>query len=216
MTAASRSFTANELGADRFVHLVGVALGVLGAVVLVWTAAESVRQAVLVSAVTYSICLVAMLSFSAAYNLGRNGPYHVILRRLDHAAIFAMIAGTYTPFTLLGLSGGWRLSLTIAVWSFAAFGIALKLFGPIHESTRISAIFYLALGWMGLIAVGPLLQQLGALPLVLIGIGGCIYSVGVIFHALEKMRYQNAIWHGFVLVAAIVQFAAVFAVVRSS
>jgi hemolysin III len=127
-----------------------------------------------------------------------------------------MIAGTYTPFTILGLEGGWRIGMTIAVWSLAAIGIAVKLFGATTRSTKVSAALYLVFGWMGIIAIEPLLRSVDPIALILIAIGGGLYSFGVVFHATERMPYQNAIWHAFVLAAAIVHFAAVAEIVTAA
>jgi hemolysin III len=133
------------------------------------------------------------------------------LQRFDHAAIFAMIAGTYTPFTRL-LEPGWAVGLTASVWSVAAAGIAGKLWRPRGGraiARALSVLLYLALGWIGLIALRPLTESLAWPTLLLIGIGGAIYSTGVIFHLWRRLPYQNAIWHGFVLAAAGVHYAAV-------
>jgi hemolysin III len=208
-TGAIRDFSPGELLADRTVHIVGLVVGIAGTVTLTLVAAIEFKWAALITVVAYSAGLVAMLSFSAAYNLGRRSRHRHILRRLDHAAIFAMIAGTYTPFTVLGLEGGWRIGMTIAVWAMAAVGIAVKLFAPAHRSTRISTALYLVFGWMGIVAIEPLLRGLSPAVLILLAVGGGLYSVGVVFHALQRMPYQNAIWHGFVLAAAMVHFAAV-------
>jgi hemolysin III len=215
-TGAIRDFSPGELLADRTVHIVGLVAGVTGAVALTLVAAIEMKWAALVTVVAYSAGLVAMLSFSAAYNLGHGSDHRHILRRLDHAAIFAMIAGTYTPFTILGLDGGWRIGMTVAVWALAGVGIAVKLFAPAQRSTRISTALYLALGWMGIIAIEPLLHSVSPTVLILIAVGGGIYSLGVVFHLLQRMPYQNAIWHGFVLAAAVVHFAAVSGMVAAA
>jgi hemolysin III len=215
-TGAIRDFSPGELLADRTVHIVGLVAGVTGAVTLTLVAAIEMKWVALVTVLAYSAGLVAMLSFSAAYNLGRRSRHRHILRRLDHAAIFAMIAGTYTPFTILGLEGGWRIGMTIAVWTLAGVGIAVKLFAPAQRSTRISTALYLALGWMGIVAIEPLLHGVNPGVLILIAVGGGLYSVGVVFHALQRMPYQNAIWHGFVLAAATVHFAAVSGMVAAA
>ena len=127
-----------------------------------------------------------------------------------------MMDGTYTPFTILGLDGGWRIGMTVAVWALAGVGIAVKLFAPAQRSTRISTALYLALGWMGIIAIEPLLHSVSPTVLILIAVGGGIYSLGVVFHLLQRCPYQNAIWHAFVLAAAVVHFAAVSGMVAAA
>lgn len=209
----ARDYSRGELAADRTIHLVGVAAGVAGVVVLISLVAVRSHWAELGPVVAYSTGLVAMLSFSAAYNLNYLGPHSMLLRRLDHASIFLMIAGTYTPFTVNGLTGAWSIAMTTLVWTLAGIGVALKLFAPLHRSTFYSAILYLAFGWVGLIAIQPFLNGLSVPVLILLGVGGLLYSIGVVFHALQRLPYQNAIWHGFVLAGAAAHFAAVVGIV---
>jgi hemolysin III len=174
----------------------------------------------------YAAGMVAMLGCSAAYNMLHRHRARAWLQRFDHAAIFAMIAGTYTPFTRL-LEPGWAVGLTASVWGVAAAGIAGKLWRPGGRGALgrgalgrgllgrgglgrvLSVALYLALGWIGLIAIEPLMTSLAWQTLLLIGIGGAIYSAGVIFHLWHRLPYQNAIWHGFVLAAVCVHYAAV-------
>lgn len=213
---AIRDFSPGELLADRTVHVVGLVAGATGALVLTLVAAIAMKWTALVTVVAYSVGLVAMLSFSAAYNLCHRSRHRHLLRRFDHAAIFVMIAGTYTPFTILGLDGDWRVGMTIAVWAMAATGVAVKLFAPVRRSTRVSTVLYLAFGWMGIVAIEPLLLGLSPTVLILLAVGGGLYSIGVVFHALQRLPYQNAIWHGFVLAAAMVHFAAVSGMVAAA
>ena len=203
----SRELFSRELVADGVVHALGLALGIAGAVVLVALAVFDGPPVPLAPLFVYAAGLVAMLGCSAAYNLLRSSRRHDLLRRLDHAAIFAMIAGTYTPFTTL-LDGAWSAPLTAAIWSVAAIGIAVKLCQP-RRIERISIILYLGLGWIGLVAVGPFLASLGPATLALLAAGGVLYTVGVLFHVWKSLPYQNAIWHGFVLAGAVVHYVAV-------
>jgi hemolysin III len=208
---------ARERVADRFVHLLGVGLGLPAAIAVVTLATVSGGAAAnqgtpqLVAVALYAAGLVAMLGCSAAYHLKHASPRREWLRRFDHAAIFAMIAGTYTPFTLR-LARGWAEGLTAGIWTVAALGIAAKLWKP-RGIAPISTVLYLALGWIGVVAAGPFTRALATSTLVLLAVGGMIYSVGVVFHLWRRLRYQNAIWHGFVLTAACVHYAAVLTVV---
>jgi len=202
-----------ERTADGWVHVIGLAAGGLGAALLIaFTAARGHPLAVLPVA-AYAVGLLAMLGFSAAYNMGRASRYGDVLRRLDHAAIFVMIAGTYTPFTTLALKGGWAVGMTVLVWSIATLGVALKLTLPQRRFEGLSVALYLAFGWIVLVAAGPLLRVLDGPILILLGLGGLVYSLGVVFHVWQRLPYQNAIWHAFVLVAAAIHYAAVWAVV---
>jgi hemolysin III len=214
--ANPRAQSRGELVADAVVHALGLASGVIGAIALVSLIAGNGNGLELAAILIYAAGLIAMLGCSAAYHVARAHPRRDLLQRFDHAAIFAMIAGTYTPFTILGLEGGWRIGMTVAVWALAGVGIAVKLFAPARRSTRISTALYLALGWMGVVAIEPLLHGVSPAVLILIAIGGGLYSVGVVFHALQRMPYQNAIWHAFVLAAAMVHFAAVSGMVAAA
>ena len=119
-----------------------------------------------------------------------------------------MIAGTYTPFTLLALQGAWSWSFTCLVWSVALLGILLRLLhGRLFD--RLSLGLYLVLGWIALAAIAPLVDALNTPTLILLAIGGALYTIGVIFHLWERLPFQNVIWHTFVVAAAAVHFAAV-------
>jgi len=207
-----REFAARELAADRAIHLLGIALGVTGAIAIVVIAAAMRRLGDLPPILIYAAGLLAMLGCSAAYNMFRTSRWRDWLRRFDHAAIFAMIAGTYTPFTLLGLKGTWSIALTAVIWAVAAIGIAIKLLKP-HRIETVSLGLYLALGWIGVVAAGPFMAAFDPVILSLLAAGGILYSSGVVFHLWHRLPYQNAIWHGFVLAAASVHYAAVVGVV---
>ena len=212
MAGGLREFAARELAADRVIHLLGIALGITGAIAIVVVAAVMRRLDELPPILIYAAGLLAMLGCSAAYNMFRTSRWRDWLRRFDHAAIFAMIAGTYTPFTLLGLKGAWSISLTAVIWAVAAIGIAIKLLKPQRIET-VSIGLYLALGWIGVVAAGPFMAAFDPVTLSLLAAGGFLYSSGVVFHLWHRLPYQNAIWHGFVLAAAAVHYAAVVGVV---
>lgn len=199
-----------ERAADAAVHVLGLGLGVPAAVTVVVLAAVLGSAADVATAAIYAAGMVAMLGCSAAYNMLHRHRWRDWLQRFDHAAIYAMIAGTYTPFTRL-LEPGWAVGLTASVWGVAGAGIAGKLWPRGRGSLvhPLSVALYLALGWIGLIAIEPFVTSLAWQTLLLIGIGGVIYSTGVVFHLWHRLAYQNAIWHGFVLAAACVHYAAV-------
>jgi hemolysin III len=211
----SRESLSRELLADGVVHALGLALGVAGAATLVSLAVFEGDPVLRAPLFVYAAGLVAMLGCSAAYNVFPLSPRREWLRRCDHAAIFAMIAGTYTPFTTLRLDGAWSSGLTAVIWSVAAVGMAVKLWKPRHIEA-ISIVLYLALGWIGLVAFAPFLASLDTSTLVLLATGGILYSVGVVFHLWRRLPYQNAIWHGFVLVAASIHYLAVLTVIPTS
>jgi hemolysin III len=199
--AAHKEYRRAELLADNVIHLAGVVLGLAGAIWLATLAAPGKR---LVLAI-YSAGLVTMLSASAAYNMWPHQPLKGWLRRVDHSAIYIMIAATYTPF-IAQIADDWlRLSFFAVIWAVAIGGVALKLTMP-GRFDPLSIVLYLVLGWSGLAAYDALGQALDHRTWVLLGIGGAIYSVGVVFHLAEALPFHNAIWHGFVLVAAICHY----------
>jgi hemolysin III len=152
--------------------------------------------------------MLATFGFSAAYNMVGDRIWTQTLRRLDHAAIYLMIAGTYTPFTLIGLHGHGGKWLLALVWLVAVGGIVLKLFWP-HRLRALSLVLYLTLGWIGVVAAGSIVAALPPAAVILLAVGGVLYTTGVIFHVWTSLSFQNAIWHAFVLAAAGCHYAAV-------
>jgi hemolysin III len=210
MTAAtgSRQHRAGEVAADRIIHIMGTLVGVVGSAILVGIAALSAARPVFYASVVYSFCLLLMLSCSAAYNLATDASRRGFLRQLDHAVIFLMIAGTYTPFTTCRLHGVWAIGMTATVWTGAVTGAVMKLISP-RRVERVSIVAYLALGWTILVGMRPMLGSVDARTAVLIGVGGVLYSAGVGFHLWRALPFQKAIWHSFVLVAASCHYAAI-------
>jgi hemolysin III len=195
-----------EALADGVVHRVGLAAGVAGAVVLLGAHSGGALETVALA--TYAFGLLTMLFCSAAYNRAPPSRLKWWLRRFDHAAIFLMIAATYTPFLARFQDKGWAGVLGVAIWAGAVGGITLKLGWP-GRFDRLSIGLYLLLGWAIVAAVEPLAASVPATTLVLLVAGGVLYTVGVIFHVWERLRYQTAIWHGFVVAAAGCHYAAV-------
>jgi hemolysin III len=193
--------------ADLIVHVVGLTLALVGGIVLLVLAvnAHSISKTVGVS--IYAAGLLAMLGFSTAYNFAKPA-YQPLLRRLDHAGIFLMIAGSYTPFTTSNLTGGWAWGMTAAVWSVAAFGALGKLCLP-SVGRRFWVAVYLVLGWLVLIALKPMLATTAGVAMALLALGGVLYSTGVIFYLNKRLRFSRAIWHGHVVAAAGAHWAAI-------
>jgi hemolysin III len=186
----------------------GTLAGMIGSASMVGIAADVADRSTFLASLVYSVCLLTMLGCSAAYNLAANAPRRRLLRRFDHAAIFLMIAGTYTPFTTCRLDGVWAIGMTTAVWIGAVAGAAMKLIYP-NRIERVSIVAYLALGWIILAGIRPLLSSLDARTALLIGVGGVLYSIGTGFHLWRALPFHKAIWHSFVLVAAGCHYAAI-------
>jgi len=196
----------SEVIADAVVHTLGNALAIVGAAVLIVIAAHGTALEFTAAAI-YLAGLMAMFGFSAAYNLWPVSPTKWWLRRLDHSAIYLLIASTYTAF-VLPLGGLMPAVVLTVLWATAFVGILLKLLWP-GRFDRASVVLCLVMGWSGLFVLGPVAAALAPVTLVLIVAGGVLYSVGVVFHVWRALRFQNAIWHGFVLVAALCHYAAV-------
>lgn len=149
-----------------------------------------------------------MLGLSATYNLWPVSPRKWLLRRFDHSAIYILIAATYTPFVSQVRDKDFAIVFLIGVWSVAIAGAILKLSFP-GRLDRLSIGLYLAMGWSGILVFEKAAAALPSSTLILIAAGGVLYTLGVLFHSWERLRFQNAIWHGFVLVAAGCHFTAV-------
>ena len=201
-------YSADELRADAVVHVVGVTASLAAATALVAIAASHGQALPIISLVVYGVGLVAVFALSAGYNLARRPGWKEALRRFDHAAIFVMIAGTYTPFAMVAIGGAWGLALLSVVWSVAVAGIALKLLLP-RRLERTAIALYLAQGWTILAAVGPLIEAVSTPVMILLAVGGGLYTLGVVFHLSRRLPYHNAIWHGLVLTAAGCHYVAV-------
>lgn len=204
----TREPSRSEFLADCIIHILGIAAGSIGGATLVALIAMRGDWLEVGALLIYACGMIAMFCCSAAYNLARSSRWRALLRRCDHAAIFVMIAGTYTPFTLLRLDGFWSWGLTGAVWSIAIVGMLVKLCRRC-DLRYASVAPYLLLGWIGVIAIDPLFRALSWDTLGLIVLGGVLYTIGVLFHMCERLPFQNAIWHGFVLAAAAAHYAAV-------
>jgi hemolysin III len=206
-------YTLRERIADGCIHAAGVAASLVALFVLLFIGVRSDTVLWVVSLTIYGLGLVATFGFSAGYNLVIRPPtLKEWLRRFDHAAIFLMIAGTYTPFVLIKMNTPWGLGLLAVVWTMAAIGIALQLLAP-RFLQGLSTALYLVQGWAVLAAWEPLMSALPGRVLTLLVVGGVLYTIGVVFHLWERLPYSNAIWHGFVLSAASCHFAAVIFVV---
>lgn len=197
-----------EVVVDAVVHGMGLLLGVVGTAALMVLAVRSPGIGNLPAAMVYAAGLLAMLGLSAAYNLWPVSRIKWVLRRFDHSAIYLLIAATYTPFIVMMKSGPLAHVLLAVIWIVAIGGIALKLTLP-GRFDRLSIVLYLLLGWSGVMLYEPVITALPASTLWLLGAGGAFYTLGVIFHVWESLRFQNAIWHAFVVLAAACHYTAV-------
>lgn len=202
-----------ERVADLWVHGLAIAAGLVGVVVLMAVAVPRGSPELTLSVAVYAGGLLAMLICSALYNGGSEDASDAslrrdLLRRLDHAAIFVMIAGTYTPFLAAPSAGASSHWLLAYVWVVAGAGAAIKLLWP-RRFERLSVVVYLFLGWTIVVAVDELVVAVPLPAVVLLAAGGVLYTVGVLFHLWERLPYQQPIWHSFVAAAAACHYAAI-------
>lgn len=189
-------------------HGIGAVLAVAGLVVLTNSALLHGDAWHVAGCAVYGVTLVILYSASTLYHLVPLSRLKVVFQFLDHSAIYLLIAGTYTPFTLVNLRGPWGWSLFGAVWGLALLGIVSRATVVQHRPV-LAVAFYVAMGWVAVIAVKPILAAVAPGGLLLILAGGLTYTAGVIFYAWERLPYNHAVWHVFVLAGSALQFFAV-------
>jgi len=198
----------DEEVANSISHGLGLVAAVAAVPVLLLTAVRDGNTSQLIGVSVFAGSMVLLYLASTLYHSVSHGPAKRIFRLLDHSAIFLLIAGTYTPFTLGVLRGSWGWTLLALVWSLAIIGLTMKVvFGTRHSWVSIS--LYMAMGWLALIAVRPIWLQVPLQGILLILAGGVAYTAGVGFFAAHRLRYNHFIWHLFVLLGTTCHFFAV-------
>ena len=193
---------------NAWTHLFGALLALAGAVWLIVIAAASGDPLKTVSVTVYGLTLVTLYSISTVYHSVR-GRVKRVLRKLDHLSIYLLIAGSYTPFCLITLRGPWGWSLFGIIWSLAAIGM-LQEIKPRSEARVMSLVIYAVMGWIVLVAIRPLLENLGTAGFVWLAAGGVFYTVGIVFFAFdERFRHWHGIWHLFVIAGSLMHFIAI-------
>ena len=197
-----------ELIADGIVHAIGIVFGLIAATALVVLTAVYASPLDIFAVSVYVAGLLIMLVLSATYNLWPVSRAKWVLRRFDHSAIYVLIAATYTPFIVELKQSIFAYALLTSVWCVAIFGIVLKLCWP-GRFDRLSVGLYLALGWSGVMLYDQVTTAVPTVALACVIAGGVLYSLGVIFHSWRRLRFQNVIWHCFVLLGAGCHYTAV-------
>ena len=190
---------------DGTVHFAGLAFAIPASFLLLVQAAGT--DAPTVATAIYAGCMIFAFAASAVYHLMPFDQPRALLGRIDHAAIYFKIAGTYTPLVMI-IGTGFAYGILAVVWILAVLGAIAKLFFW-RTDARGSLALYLGMGWLSVLLVWPMLDKLPGMAVALIGIGGLTYSVGTIIYKRDGMPYQNAIWHVFVLIASICIFSAI-------
>ena len=205
---AGSNYSFGEEIAHTITHGIGALLSIAGLAVLVAFASLNGDAWHVVSSSVFGASLVILYSASSLYHGIPHPRAKAVLQQLDHAAIYLLIAGTYTPFLLVSLRGAWGWSLFALIWSLAVAGIVLEFIDS-QRFKRLSLGLYLGMGWIVLVAIKPMFDQVAIGGLVLLLLGGLSYSLGVIFYIREQMAYHHAIWHLFVLAGSAFHFFAV-------
>ena len=200
-------YTVGEETANVVTHAAGLLASVAGVVVLVYLGVARGEGLHVASAGVYGATLVALYAASTLYHAFRRPGIKRVLRVLDHCAIYLLIAGTYTPFVLVGLGGGLGWTLFGVVWAMAAAGIVFKVFAT-GRFAVISTAAYVSMGWLGVVALGPLVRSLSWAALAWLLAGGIAYTAGTFFYH-RKISYSHALWHVFVLLGSVCHFIAI-------
>ena len=204
---AGARYTVGEEIANSLTHAVGLVLSVAGLYALVYLGVMRHEALQVASAGVYGATLVALYAASTLYHAFRKPEIKRILRVLDHCAIYLLIAGTYTPFVLVGIGGGWGWTLFGIVWSMAVVGIVVKVFFT-GRFAVLSTAAYVGMGWLGVVALKPMIESLTVGALVWLVLGGVLYTAGTIFYH-RRVRYSHALWHLFVLAGSVCHFVAI-------
>jgi len=193
---------------NAWTHLVGAVLACIGAIWLLVVASLDGSPWKIVSVVIYGVTLLLLYSASTVYHSVR-GRAKVIMQKVDHLSIYLLIAGSYTPFCLVTLRGPWGWTLFGIVWGLAVIGM-LQEIKPRSEARILSIVIYAVMGWIVLVAVKPLLAALGTAGFVWLATGGALYTLGIIFFALDhRLRHAHGIWHLFVIAGSVLHFVAI-------
>lgn len=202
------NYSVGEEIAHSITHGIGALLSIAGLAVLVAYSSLNGNAWHIVSSSIYGSTLIILYSASTLYHAITNPKAKSVLQQLDHAAIYLLIAGTYTPFLLVSLRGVWGWSLFGVIWSIAIAGMVLE-FVSAERFKKVSLWLYLGMGWIVVLAIKPMLMQVETGGLVLLLAGGLSYSLGVIFYVREQMAFHHAIWHLFVLAGSVLHFFSV-------
>ena len=208
------AYSSGEKIADTVVHAVSIAASIAGLTMLVIVGSRYAGALPVTTYAIYGGSMLLMITVSGLYHWITHARFKAVLRVMDHCAIYVLIAGTYTPVTLLGLRGAWSWALFGVVWGIAIAGVLVKTLA-VGRLERLSIGLYLLLGWVGLIGLGPLIEHLAWPALALIGSGGLLFSVGaLVFYRWHSLPYHNFAWHLFVMAGATTHYFAVIFYVR--
>lgn len=201
-------YSRNEEVANTITHGLGIVLSIAGLAVLTVFAGILGTPWHIVSCSIYGLTLIVLYTASTVYHSVQDPARKQLCRILDHSAIFMLIAGTYTPFTLVNLRGPWGWTLFSLIWGLAVLGIIMNLVSRCR-SRALSLILYVGMGWVVVVAIKPLWNSVQTGGLILLLLGGLFYTSGLAFYAWKRLKYHHALWHVMVLMGSILHFFAV-------
>jgi len=208
MAATARDWSIGEEIAHSVSHGIGIVLSIAGLAVLVASAALRGDAWHVTSSAIFGTTLVLMYTASTVYHAVPLARARRVLRTLDHSAIYLLIAGTYTPFTLGPLRGPWGWSLFAVVWTAAVAGVVFKSVA-LGRAPIFSVALYVTMGWCVVVAFGPLARSVEAGGIALLVAGGVCYTLGIVFYAWHRLRFGHFVWHLFVLAGSVLHYLAV-------
>ncbi len=201
-------YTPREEIANSVIHGLGIIASIVGLAILVGVAARDGDVRELVAGSVFGATLILAYTASTLYHGVPVPRARPVLRKLDHVSIFLLIAGTYTPFTLLALEGTLGWTLFCVIWGLALAGIVFE-FTPLRRHTGLAVTLYLLMGWAGIVAIKPLAASLQRGGVILLLLGGLAYTIGVVFYVWRRVPYSHAIWHAFVLAGSVLHYLAI-------
>jgi hemolysin III len=209
---STSTYSQREEWLNCAVHVVGIVACCVALPVLIAAGWQSGDPWLLTGGLVFGLSALLMFTTSALYHASRDPVVRLRLRRVDHAAIYVLIAGTYTPFTLGALRGSWGWSLAVVIWTLALAGIIFKTTSLGFRFHRTSVVLYVVMGWLAVVAIKPLMQALSPFELAWLVAGGLCYTGGVVFYLWKSRPYTHAIWHVFVFAGVACHFVTVLSI----
>ncbi|NHV10149.1 hemolysin III family protein [Cronobacter turicensis] len=210
----AQGYSLAEEIANSISHGIGLVFGIAGLVLLLIQAVDSNASATAITSYSlYGGSMILLFLASTLYHAIPHARAKIWLKKFDHCAIYLLIAGTYTPFLLVGLKSPLAHGLMVVIWGLALLGILFKL-TIAHRFKVLSLVTYLLMGWLSLVVIYQMVMKLAPASVTLLAAGGIIYSLGVIFYVCKRIPYNHAIWHGFVLGGSVCHFLAIYLYIR--
>jgi len=211
-TSKKKIYSLREEIANSISHGIGIVFSIVAMTILLVYGIWMKSPAAITGFAIYGVSSILLYTASTLYHSFRKEKIKRIMRVLDHSAIFLLIAGTYTPVTLIAMQGYWRVGILSTIWVIAISGIVFKVvtYNKMDRYKGVSLALYILMGWIAVIAIKPMTQTVQVGFLIWLLAGGAAYTIGTIFYAVRKIPYHHAIWHLFVLAGSVLHFLGIF------